>query len=98
LKASELRKVFALLQAGQPVELPEDIAERLKLNLIDKVKIRLGFRKFVGCFTDEHWKGKLPYYISWCPMHKQYFVDYPHGYYGRLDCPLCSAEACGVDW
>jgi hypothetical protein len=76
------------------VEIPEDVAERLKLSLIDKVKIRLGLWKFVGYFADERWKGKLPFYISWCPVHKCYFIDYPHGYYGRLDCPLCFKEVC----
>jgi hypothetical protein len=36
--------------------------------------------------------AELPLYTFRCSIHG-IFEDYPHGYKGRLDCPLCLGEA-----
>ena len=41
-------------------------------------------------FWDEkHFKAPTPIYVAWCERHNVFFLDYPHGYSGRLDCPIC---------
>ena len=41
------------------------------------------------------WEKYLPIYLVHCNIHDIYFEDYPHGYSGRFDCPLCLKERWG---
>jgi hypothetical protein len=91
LKGNELVEVFHILQSGGNV--PEEARIILKLSWLDKLKIKIGFPKYVGHYTNNGWSGSLPFYIVWCHYHKIFFIDYPHDYDGHFHCPKCFEEA-----
>jgi len=49
---------------------------------------RLGFPTLLY-WDSEHFKTPTPIYVAWCKHHDVYYLDYPHGYSGHLECPLC---------
>jgi len=61
----------------------------IKLSLYQKVIMRINGRVFIGCKTRGGWRAPISHYASKCPVHGV-FIDYPHGYRNRLDCPGCS--------
>ena len=63
-----------------------------ELSLIQKLRLRLFGRVLVGWRNRRLWRAELPFYAFRCPIHG-IVEDYPHGYHGRLDCPLCLGEA-----
>jgi hypothetical protein len=91
LKGNELIEAFHLLQSGGSV--PEEVRAILKLSFFDKLKIKMGFPKYIGDFTNDGWSGNLPFYIVWCHWHKIFFIDYPHGFDNHFHCPKCLEEA-----
>jgi len=40
----------------------------------------------------ENFKAPTPIFVAWCGRHNVFYLDYPHGYDGRLICPLCLKE------
>ena len=63
----------------------------LELSLIQKLRLRLFGRVLVGWRSRRLWRAELPFYAFRCPIHG-IVEDYPQGYDGRLDCPLCLGE------
>ena len=60
-----------------------------KLTLLQRIKLRLLGYVYIGHYKlSETWRDSLPFYAFKCPKHG-IVVDYPHGYYDRLDCPYC---------
>ena len=59
------------------------------VNHLQRLEIRLTGRAFVGYRARDGWRQPLQFYAFRCPVHG-YVEDYPHGYAGRLECPLCS--------
>ncbi len=60
--------------------------ETLELN-----KIQMIFLKYLGYAKIDYriypgWTGELPFYLYKCKNNL--FLDYPHGYNSRLDCPI----------
>ena len=64
------------------------------MGLIRWLALRLGLPVRVGSVTREGWRGSLPFYAFMCPKHGEVF-NYPQGYNGRLDCPVCLRERRG---
>jgi hypothetical protein len=64
----------------------------LDLSSVQRLRLRLFGRVFVGWGSRRGWRSELPFYAFRCPVHG-IVEDYPHGYHGRLDCPLCWGEA-----
>ena len=63
--------------------------ERIKL--IEKLKIQLQGRIYVGEEIKEGWKKPASMYIFKCPKHG-YVKSNVKGYNKRLECPLCLEE------
>lgn len=55
-----------------------------RISLIESIKLRLNKCLYIG----EKETPNLNYYIFKCPKHGL-VESYPHGYYGRLECPFC---------
>jgi len=62
--------------------------EDIKLGAIQKLKLKLFGRVFIGKEIHPGWKDYIPFYVFRCPEHGL-VKDYPHGYRNRLDCPRC---------
>jgi hypothetical protein len=45
--------------------------------------------KFIGYRSHPGWGGALPHYRITCLRHGIVY-DYPHGYAGRIECPICA--------
>jgi len=65
--------------------------ETMEITRTMQIKIIIFGRFHIFNDQKEGWRGKLPFYIAKCKKHG-YFIDYPHGYEKRLDCPLCLIE------
>lgn len=61
------------------------------MNKIQRLKLHLTGRVYIGHRTRPGWNGSLPFYKFKCPKHG-IVEDYPHGYDDRLDCPECFKE------
>jgi hypothetical protein len=61
------------------------------LSSVQKLRFKLFGRVFVGLRNRRGRGASLPFYAFKCPVHG-IVEDYPHGYHGRLDCPLCLGE------
>ena len=59
-----------------------------KVPLWRKLLARIGIPTIVY-WDKEHFSAPTPIYVAWCKLHRIYFLDYPHGYFGFLDCPQC---------
>ena len=62
------------------------------MNAFQRLELFLTGSAYVGHRTRPGWKGSLPFYVFRCPKHGL-VEDYPHGYNGRLDCPMCSHKS-----
>ena len=62
-----------------------------RINLLNKLKLRLQGYIYLGVEIKEGWKESLPYYLFECPIHG-IVKSYPKGYDQRLECPLCIEE------
>lgn len=40
----------------------------------------------------EHFKAPTEIFLAYCRRHRVYFLDYPHGFDGYLNCPRCLEE------
>lgn len=49
---------------------------------------RIGFPTILY-WDREHFEVPMPIYVAYCKWHGVYYLDYPHGYDGRLQYPLC---------
>jgi len=58
----------------------------IKLNLLQRIILKLNGRVFVGNRVKPGWSGFLPFYAFKCEEHGL-VEDYPYGYEGRLECP-----------
>lgn len=67
------------------------LGEEIKLSFWQKILLILGGRIYIGHHQRSGWRGPLPFYVFHCKEHG-YMVDYPHGWYDRLDCVKCSRE------
>jgi hypothetical protein len=65
--------------------------DEVKLSLFKKFVLRINGSVYVGHRTRPGWSGSLPFYVFECPVHGL-VENYPQGYHGRLDCPLCLQE------
>ena len=78
----------------------------VKLNLFQKIILKLQGHVFIENRTRPGWSGSLPFYMFWCPIHGL-VEDYAHGYWdigkgtipvkedgvvSQLICPLCTEE------
>jgi hypothetical protein len=62
------------------------------VNLLQRLRMRLSGHVYVGDRQKPGWRGPLPHYAFRCPVHGP-VESYPHGYEGRLECPICMEEA-----
>ena len=60
----------------------------IELSLGQKIILRVLGRVSVGPRMKGGWRAPIKHYAAKCPEHGV-FVDYPHGYHARLDCPKC---------
>ena len=72
--------------------------ERLEARIIHatltfrrRVALKLHGRVYIRHEQRPGWRRPLPIYLAVCPRHGP-FLDYPHGYNERLDCPICLEE------
>ena len=63
----------------------------VKLNLFQKIILKLQGRVFIENRVRPGWSGPLPFYAFKCDEHGL-VVDYPHGYEERLECPKCDSS------
>jgi len=59
-----------------------------KIPLWRRILARIGIPTIVY-WDKEHFTAPTPIYVAWCKLHRIYFLDYPHGYKGYLQCPKC---------
>ena len=64
----------------------------IELSLIQKTILRINGRVSIGPKMKAGWRAPIIHYVARCPEHGV-FIDYPHGYHGRLDCPECQKSA-----
>ena len=64
---------------------------RIKLSLLQRLKLQLSGYVYVGDRQREGWKGPIPFYAFMCPIHGL-VEDYPHYHSQRLECPECREE------
>ena len=62
-----------------------------KLNLLDRLQLKLTGYVYVGSKQKEGWRGPIAHYLFKCPVHGL-VIDYPHGFDSILVCPICSKE------
>ncbi len=64
--------------------------ENVNLSVYQRIKLKINSSVKVDERQYKGWTGKLPFYVYSCKVSgkKVYFIDYPHGYSGRLDCKL----------
>jgi len=60
----------------------------IRLTIKQRLVLLVMGRVFLSYERRPGWIGSLPIYAFKCPHHGTQ-VDYPHGNYDRLDCPLC---------
>jgi len=70
---------------------PRPAVGEVELSLVKRIVLRLSGAVYVGHRTRPGWSGSLPFYVFRCPAHGL-VENYPQGYHGRLDCPLCLHE------
>jgi len=61
------------------------------LGFFKKLKLKAGFRVYLGHLKMPGWRGELPFYAFVCPKHGVK-VSYPSGFRGRLICDECQKE------
>jgi len=64
----------------------------LDIPLYTYVQVRLGGRAYLFHRSKPGWKGKLPFFLAYCRIHRVFYIDYPHGCDDYLLCPLCFEE------
>ncbi len=69
----------------QPLEINRD------LNFIQKLKVHVFRRVYVGEIQEEGWNGALPNYAFKCPVHGLQY-NYPSGWNKILKCPECYSK------
>jgi hypothetical protein len=64
--------------------------EEIKLNYFKSLKLALRGFIAVGERRYADWTEAVDFYVYTCKVNdkKVFMLDYPHGYYGRLDCRL----------
>ena len=62
------------------------------MNPLQRLELILNGRAYIGHRTQPGWNNTLPFFAFRCPEHG-IVEDYPHGYYSRLDCPLCQPKS-----
>ena len=67
------------------------VRNMVKLNLFQKMILKLLGEVFVGNRMKPGWSGSLPFYAFKCETHGL-VENYPHGYEGRLECPKCDSS------
>lgn len=61
---------------------------KIKLSFVQRVKLRIFGKVYIGKRKKEGWSDYLPFYVFRCPTHNL-VEDYPHGLYDLLKCPRC---------
>ncbi len=61
-----------------------------KLSFLQKLALLVRGYAFLGLVDGGN--GLLELYVVKCGRHGL-FLDHPHGYFGRFDCPACMADA-----
>ena len=59
--------------------------------LLQRIEIMLKGHTYLGPMKKPGWRGYLPHYLLKCSKHG-YVVDYPHGDWDELSCPICMEE------
>lgn len=70
------------------------VSESVRLSISQKLILLAKGRVFLRYERREGWSKRLKIYAFRCPRHGIQ-TDYPHGYYERLDCPLCGYSNLG---
>jgi hypothetical protein len=63
----------------------------LKLNLWQKIQLKIQGYVFLRWEKRKGWTDYLPIYLVKCKRHG-FFEDYPHGYSKYFICPKCEKE------
>ena len=81
---------FKALNLKKAQKAEEEAQKELrKLNLFQKLLIRLGRKHYLGKRTQPGWTGYLPFYLFWCSHCRKYYVDHLHGLEGYVTCYRC---------
>ena len=64
------------------------VSKTISLSIWQKLILLVKRRVFIGYEIQQDWRRSLPIYAFRCPRHGIQ-TDYKHGFYERLDCPLC---------
>lgn len=70
------------------------VSKAIRLSIWQKLILLVKGRVFVGYERRSGWSESLPIYAFRCPRHGIQ-TDNRHGFYERLDCPLCSYSTWG---
>lgn len=62
--------------------------QQLKLNLRQRLSLRLKSYVYLGHYRYNGWRGSLPFYAFKCKHHGLQ-VNYPHGHEEKLTCYEC---------
>ena len=66
--------------------------QTVKLSLLQRLTLQIRGYVYLFHAKKDGWKGKLPFYLVKCKRHGVFFIDYPHGYRGYFNCPVCMKE------
>ncbi len=58
------------------------------LPFFKRIRYRLFGKVYLEHRQHDGWSGALPFYLVECHAHGP-FEDYPHGFKGKLRCPVC---------
>lgn len=79
-----------------------DSEEQIDISVWQWLELKIRGYTYYKQIKEEGWNESLPLYIAHCKVHDHYYLSYPHGYEGRLDCDLCEKDhACAggvVQW
>ncbi len=68
--------------------------EEVKLSIAQNVELKVAGYTSLGKRSYPGWKGEAEFFLVRCKRHKTFFIDYAHGYNGRVNCPDCDKMNC----
>lgn len=75
-------------------EIGRTALEAARLSISQRLTLLFKGRVFIRCERKDGWSDSIELYAFRCPRHGVQ-TDYRHGFYERLDCPLCSYSTWG---
>jgi len=76
------------------VDNKSQVSQTVSLSIWKKLVLLVKGRVFMGYERRPGWRHSLSIYAFRCPYHGIQ-TEYEHGFYERLDCPLCSYSTWG---